>query len=320
LNACDLPIAWKKMRLPDPVKGAVSFLSYFSFTIVICTFILLIALLKFLMPLNFFQKAFNRVLNALVDAWILCGILTHDLIGNTEWQVSGIGSIHLKQWCLILVNHQSWVDIPVLMKVFYLKIPPFKFFVKHELLWLPFIGLSAWAMDFPFMKRYSKEFLKKNPGLKGKDIEATRKACEKFTTNPVSIFNFVEGTRYTEKKHDRQQSPYKHLLKPKSGGAALVLYAMGDYLKQIINVTIVYLDGIPGLWDFFCGRVKNIVVDVSTIPVDKDLIGNYYADDAFKDRFQEWLNGLWKEKDAAIEAVLEKQSTQLLSGKGFIHD
>ena len=82
------------------------------------------------------------------------------------------------------------------------------------------------------MKRYSKAFLEKNPHLIGKDVEATRKACEKFKFSPISIMNFVEGTRYTEEKHEKQKSPYTHLLKPKAGGVAFVItmYLTGNKL------------------------------------------------------------------------------------------
>lgn len=69
------------------------------------------------------------------------------------------------------------------------------------------------SFDFPFMRRYSQLFLLKYPHLKGKDIEITKKACQKYKDLPVSIMNFVEGTRFTPEKHKKQESPYKNLLK-----------------------------------------------------------------------------------------------------------
>mgnify|MGYP000339027078 CR=1 FL=1 len=47
----------------------------------------------------------------------------------------------------------------------------------------------------------------------------------------------------TEAKAKRQRSPYQHLLKPKAGGIAFVLEAMGENLSKIVNVTISYPDG-----------------------------------------------------------------------------
>jgi 1-acyl-sn-glycerol-3-phosphate acyltransferase len=106
--------------------------------------------------------------------------------------------------------------------------PFFKFFLKKELIWVPFLGLAWWALDYPFMKRYSKAFLAKHPELAGKDLEITKQACELFKRQPVTVVNYLEGTRYTAAKSAQQQSPFKHLLKPKAGGVAFVLAAMGS--------------------------------------------------------------------------------------------
>ena len=114
------------------------------------------------------------------------------------------------EWYLMTSNHQSWADILVLQKVTNRRVPSLKFFLKQELIWVPLLGLAWWALDFPFMKRYSRAQLEKRPELKGKDMETTRKACEKYAHYPVSVMNFFEGTRFTEEKHRQQNSPYRH--------------------------------------------------------------------------------------------------------------
>ena len=213
-----------------------------------------------------------------------------------------------KDWYLVIANHQSWVDILVLQRVFNRKIPFLKFFLKQELIWVPFLGLAWWALDFPFMKRYSKSFLAKHPHLKGKDMETTKKACEKFQFKPVSIMNFVEGTRFTESKHKRQASPFTHLLKPKAGGVAFVLNAMGDQLHKLIDVTIDYPSGVPTYWDFVSGKVKDIRVNISVTPI-KDLFengvfnDNYFDDPEQRSRFQQWLNERWHSKDNLLDSL-----------------
>ena len=98
----------------------------------------------------------------------------------------------------------------------------------------------------------SEAYLKKHPEMRAKDQEATRRACAKFALIPTSVTNFMEGTRFTPAKHARQQSPYRYLLKPKAGGVALALHALGDKFHSILDVTIVYPDGIPGFWSFLC--------------------------------------------------------------------
>jgi hypothetical protein len=95
------------------------------------------------------------------------------------------------------------------------------------------------------MHRYSKALLAKYPHLKGKNLENTRKACKKFTFKPVSIMNFVEGTQLTAQKRTRQGAKFQHLLKPQSGGIALVLRAMGEQRHKLLDVTIHYPEGTP---------------------------------------------------------------------------
>ena len=169
-------------------------------------------------------------------------------------------------------------------------------------MWFPIMGQAWWALDFPFMKRYSKQFLEKHPHLRGKDVEITRKACEKFKKIPVSVMNFVEGTRFTPQKHERQQSPYKNLLKPKAGGISYVLMTMGEQLNKIMDVTIIYPDGPTGFWSFLCGKVRTIKVMVNTIPVPEELMGDPLADADLKAGIQNWLNSLWLEKDKSLSA------------------
>lgn len=206
---------------------------------------------------------------------------------------------------LVCANHQPCNDIFVLMRTFGAQAPFFKFFLKQELIWVPTLGLAWWGLDFPFMKRYTAEQIAKNPALKGKDIETTRKACERYRNQPVMILNFLEGTRFTPAKHARQQSPYTHLLKPKAGGFAFALSAMGERLNSLLDVTIAYPDGACGFWDFLCGRMRRVVVDVRQLRIPHEFfVGSYENDPAFRRRFQQWIADLWAEKDRRIAALL----------------
>ncbi len=180
--------------------------------------------------------------------------------------------------------------------------------------------LAWWSLDFPFMKRYSKAHLKKYPHHKGRDIEITRKACRKYKAIPVSIMNFVEGTRLTPEKKARQKSPYNHLLKPKSGGIAFVLSAMGDHMTSILDVTIVYPKGGRNFWDFLCGRVQEVIVTVKTIPISEDIKGDYFGNSEFRIKFQGWLNNLWLNKDEHIGRLLTQADFILQQGAGLKDD
>jgi 1-acyl-sn-glycerol-3-phosphate acyltransferase len=200
-----------------------------------------------------------------------------------------------------LANHQTWVDIPVLQAALNRRAPFLRFFLKSQLFWVPLLGLAWWALDFPFMKRYSREQLQKRPELAGRDIQVTRRACAKFMHIPVAIMNFVEGTRFTPAKHDKQASPFRHLLKPKAGGVAFVLDAMGRALHSILDVTIVYPGGRPTLFDLMSNRVGEVRVHIRERSIPAELLGGDYQNDpAFRERMQNWLNEVWSEKDRLI--------------------
>ena len=177
-----------------------------------------------------------------------------------------------------------------------------KFFLKRELFYIPIIGFAWWVLDFPFMSRHSRETLRKKPHLIGEDINTTRKSCEKFKNRPVAIVNFIEGTRFTAAKYAEQKSPYRNLLKPKSGGIAFVLKALDGKINKILNLTIKYKKP-TSFWNFLCGDLKKIVLDVETIKVTDDYIGNYQQDESFKIRFQNIISDIWKSKDQTFDEI-----------------
>lgn len=289
--------------LPAHLRGALSLALYMVNTIFWTILLFVVAFFKFIMP--FWKKKYTWLLTFIADKWILINTFNQKLMNNIRWDVKGLEGLKQDGWYLVLANHQSWTDILVLQRIFHRKIPFLKFFLKKELIWVPFLGLAWWALDFPFMKRYSKAFLDKYPHLKGKDIEITRKACEKFKTLPVSVMNFVEGTRFTTEKHKRQKSPYYNLLNPKAGGVAFVLSAMGEQLHQIVNVTIVYPDGVKSFWDFLCGKIGEIRVRVETLPISREIIGDYVNNAEFRGNFQKWINSVWQQKDMRIDSILK---------------
>jgi 1-acyl-sn-glycerol-3-phosphate acyltransferase len=273
------------------------------------TVLLILAAIKALVPIASFRIRISRVLVLIAEQWIAVNGVLFALFTRTRWRVDGIEGLHRGGWYLVLSNHQSWVDIPVLQKTFNRRIPFLKFFLKQQLMWVPVLGLAWWALDFPFMRRYSKEQLEQHPEWRGKDKEATRKACERFRHLPVSVMNFVEGTRFTPAKHAKQESPYTNLLRPRAGGVAFVLETMGDMLQSIIDVTIVYPNGQPTLIDMLSNRVSEIRVQVRQLPIPKEFVGGDYENDAeFRARFQNWMSALWAEKDALIARLKENSS------------
>ena len=287
-----------------PIRGVISISACFFNTLFWAVPILVVSGFKLLLPVKSWHKGCTRVLNYFAGCWVGGNKTIQRMFHRVKWDIRGLENLPRDGWYLVLANHQSWVDIVVLQNIFHRRIPFLKFFLKKELFWYPVIGLCWWALDFPFIKRYTAKFLAQNPHLKGKDIETTLKACNKFSQLPVSVMNFVEGTRFTREKHAGLKSPYTNLLRPRAAGIALVISGLSDKLHRIIDVTIVYPGNVKGFWPFACGEIGEIKVHIEALPVTEDLVGDYAADRKFRVRFQGWLNQRWEEKDHRIDRML----------------
>lgn len=233
-----------------------------------------------------------------VNNWLIEHVLK-----NTQWQISVDKSLDLNMQgrYLMTCNHQSWVDTTVNQYFGLTRMPLTRFFTKWELIFIPFVGQAFKILGFPMMKRHSKEQIAKNPALKYRDMEEARKSCEQLISQPFTLLNYLEGTRFTQEKHDQQQSPYTHLLKPKAGGLALALSILGDKIDALVDMTIVYPDGIPGYGEFWLGEVPRIAVNLRKIDIPDWVLGGNYEDDAeYRARFQKWIDQIWTEKDQLI--------------------
>lgn len=292
-------------RLPLFLRLPLAALSILLNTLAHTTPLFFVAFFKWLVPVGAFRRFCDGILIGLAESWIARNSGLIALFTPMRIEVEGLEGLQRDGHYLVLANHQSWVDIPVLQHVFNRRIPFLRFFLKSQLIWVPVLGLAWWALDFPFMKRYTKSELARRPDLAGKDMEATRKACEKFRGLPVSIMNFVEGTRLTPEKHKRQSSPYAHLLKPKAGGVAFVFGAMGEALQGVVDVSVAYPGGKPTMMDLMAGRIGLVRVSVRQRPIPAEfLAGDYESDRAFRARFQQWMNVVWHDKDTEMKRLL----------------
>lgn len=287
--------------LPRRIRGLLASFLVICNTLFWCLPLYLFAALRFIGPASAEPWCTRRAMNV-AEMWIDINNVLLGLFTRLDLEVEGLDGLSPDKWYLVFSNHQTWADIVILQRVFNRKIPMQKFFIKQQLIYVPVIGIAWWALDFPIMKRYSKEFLKKHPELRGKDLEATRKSCEKFKLTPVAVLNFLEGTRYTPEKHKQQSSPHKHLLKPKSGGAAMVISSLGDKLDCVLNVTIHYPGGAPGFFDFLCGELKNVSVHIEQLPVPVDITNEDENPRLNKD-FREWVTKTWEEKDRKLQEL-----------------
>lgn len=297
-------------RLPPLLRGIIASLLLALNTLFWCWPLFALAVLKLLLPIPSIQRKIRIAMHWIAEVWIAGNSLWMRLVQPIAWDVEGLEKLDLTHSWLVTSNHQSWVDILALQYQFNRRLPLLKFFLKQELIWVPVIGLCWWALEFPFMKRYSKAYLEKYPEKQGQDLATTRKACERYKTTPVSIFNFLEGTRFTPAKHAQQDSPFEHLLRPKAGGIAFVLDAMGEQLHGMVNVTIHYPGGRPSFWDLLSGQVKRIVMRIETMPIPEQFIGQSYDQNmTYRAEFQAWVNQLWHAKDQQLKALIAAEHT-----------
>lgn len=274
-------------------------------TLTVSLLLVIFGLLYRFIPVSFLRKLFRAGLEkttlswAVYNHWILHGFL------DIQWNKHGTDCIDPTKNYLVIANHQSWADIPMLEEALYGKTGGSRYFVKKALLNIPIMGWSFKAMNFPAMHRFSKSMLLKNPHLKGKDSEITRHSCAQLKGIHFKLINFTEGTRFTPEKHQRQQSPYQYLLKPKAGGVCLAMDALHDQIDGILNLTIAY-DRPMNFWSLYFNRVKRVDMHVEKITITPDLLGDYENDRAFRVQFQAWLNDVWQKKDRLIQSYREQ--------------
>lgn len=293
------------MLLPGLIRIPLVVLLIAASTLVHTTPLILVAVLRLLLPIAVVRRFLGRVMVRLAESWIAFNAFLVRHATPTQLRVEGGQGLRPDGHYLVLANHQSWVDIIMLQTVLNRRAPFMRFFLKSQLIWVPLLGLAWWALDFPFMRRYTRRQLARDPGLAARDIQSTRRACEKFQGIPVSIMNFVEGTRFTPEKHARQASPYQHLLKPKAGGVGFVLNAMGSALHSVVDASIAYPAGVPSLMDLIAGRIPEVAVRLREREIPEELRGADVENDAMaRVRVQRWINSLWLEKDHDLGALL----------------
>ena len=287
--------------LPGPVLLVASVLLVLLNTAIVSLLIGVLALIKLILPIAAVQHVMTRGCNFIMYGWLCGNALMLRLMNKLEWVIHDNTQLNKNGWHMVICNHQSWADIVLLGDVFRNRLPVPKFFLKHDLLYVPFVGLACWGLDMPFMRRYTRQQLMKKPELRGKDVQTAREACAKFRTVPTTVINFVEGSRFTPEKKVELKSPYDHLLPPKPAGLAMAINVLGDQFEKIVNVTMAYPDNEEKPFiDMLSGRMKRIEVWIEEIPITEIQRGDYMKDKPFKRGFQQWLTEVWNKKDALL--------------------
>lgn len=182
---------------------------------------------------------------------------------------------------IIIANHQTWFDIPLLQYAVTYKGPILKFLIKRELVWVPIVGWICWALGFPRLNRGTGD------NAREKDYAAIENATVQLSGERGGLLIFAEGTRFTTTKHQNQGSRYQHLLKPRPGGLKIALDSVpGD--TPVVVLTINYNGGETNFWRCLHGANREIDITIKHSPAN-----------AISDP-RAWLEARWLEKDKIL--------------------
>lgn len=297
--------------LPPPLAASLALVLLFVHTCLCAVAILSLAPVKvLLLPFHIDHKLL-WLYRAPYHYWYRAFPFFFRLFGRLKFSIRMPEErIDLQETGLIIANHQSWLDILVITGALGRKIPSPSFFLKQELIWIPFFGTPCWVMDHIFVRRYSQKELNQNPSLRGKDIANAKEKCLKLKDFPTTVINFVEGTRKTALKYEKSPKHYKHLLPAKAGGINFALNAFGPKVRYVLDISLVYHteDRDRIMWQLLTGRIQKIDMHIRRLPWNLDLLGDYENDAEYRHRFQTWLNQAWQEKDAIIDRLEKSYS------------
>ena len=84
---------------------------------------------------------------------------------------------------------------------------------------------------------------------------------------------------------------------------------MGEDIDGILDMTIVYPDGIPTYGDLWQGNIRRLSVDVRHLDIPDELFssmknGGYENDEATQEQMFVWVEQMWQQKDGRIATML----------------
>lgn len=144
-----------------------TFVGIFSLSILVINTLMLalmmipLGIIKFLIPLKKLRASFTRIIISIGEIWISVNSIWVIKLHNPKLNIVGLENLNGNSWFLSTSNHQSAADIFIVQYLTNRKIPMLKFFIKYELIYVPIIGICWWALDMPFLKRYTQEQIKK---------------------------------------------------------------------------------------------------------------------------------------------------------------
>ena len=240
-----------------------------------------VAIISWLLPLPLVSRSCSFLVKRIYRAAVQLDSFWMQRVVGIELVVNGPATID--QSPVVICNHQSWFDIPLVQEVISGNGPIVRFLIKREIAWVPIIGWICLAMNFPRLRR------SQNSQTRQSDFSIIQQASKNHADDSGALLIFPEGTRFTEAKKAQQQAPYQRLLKPKAGGLKVIKNHF-DKNASLIDITINYHQAGVKIWNCLHGNPRKI-----TITLDHYRLAEI-------DDIESWLNHRWQEKDRLLLA------------------
>lgn len=235
-------------------------------------------------------RRFNRL--AAATFWGACAKVTL-AVHRTRVVFSGDADLP-RENAVLIANHQSMTDVQVLFLLARRerRLGDLKWFVKHSLKYWPGIGWGMTFLDCLFVRR---------------DWAADRRRIEAVFSKllranvPVWLVSFVEGTRLSATKLARardyaaaqaRELP-RHVLLPRARGFVASVTGLTGHVGAVYDVTIGYVGGLPSLWQWAKGQMREVHLHVRRYPLAEL--------PASPEALAAWLEERFREKDERLE-------------------
>lgn len=144
------------------VRCFISFLLYTINTVVWFVPIFICGLIK-LIPIKPLQKLMSLIAKKCASIWVSCNSINQKLLTPYQLNVTGLENTKLKDWYLVIANHQSWVDILVLQRVFNRRIPFFKLLFEKRVIVRAYFRPCLVGTGLPIHDSHQQKPAKKEP-------------------------------------------------------------------------------------------------------------------------------------------------------------
>jgi 1-acyl-sn-glycerol-3-phosphate acyltransferase len=241
----------------------------------------------------FSPRAFRRANRWMANVWWgWCALGAEKLYGTTL--IMSGDDVPKRENAIVILNHQDMADITVIFSFAKAKerVGDLKWFVKDILKYVPGVGWGMLFIDCLFIKR---------------DWTADRDYIHRVFRNilnyevPIWLMTFVEGTRVRPEKiassreyaEKQGLTPLKHVLVPRTKGFVASVQSLRGHIDAVYDLTIGYVDGVPTLWQWIKGYVRQVHVNVRRFAID------VMPEDG--EALADWLLSRFQEKDLLLD-------------------